>query len=476
MSQSKFSIRDTYLKKDVTFDQETLKVYTCGPTVYGYQHIGNMYATMFGNMIVDAAKMAGYDTSWVVNITDVGHLVSDGDEGEDKIEKGAKRDGKTVEEIVAHYTDDFKNNLEKLNIKLPKGEDNPKATDYIVEQIQLTQDLLDKGLAYELEDGVYFNYEEFLKDANSGDVHIQKIIEIIEKEKSGASSEHTGRDIVNTKKSPQDFALWKFVDENALQKWKYLGRWGCPGWHGECVCMSHARLGFPIDIHTGGEDHIDVHHRNEMLQASALGHIQSKSWSHLKFLLIDGKKMSKSQGTMYYVNDIVERGFDPLAFRLMLMEHHYSEQLNFTWEKLEQSQSRLYNLRKLAAAVCFGGPDFELEGSSLDIAKYIKPLLNDLNTPLFIQKFQELLTESCDMTQRNVITLDKIAAIYYLDKNFTRLSLWPEIPEEVKMKAEARWEFKNQKDYAKADECRDDLLEMGWVVDDYATYWAVWKK
>lgn len=559
------SLFDSYLKSefelnpDVTTRKDTLKLYSCGPTVYYYQHIGNIRAAFLPDVISKVAKLSGWQVEWVSNITDVGHLVSDGDEGEDKLEKGAKRENKTPQEIADFYNRDFREQCRLVGIDLPIGVMNPKATEYIKEQMIMALTLLKDGLAYLLEDGIYFDSRKFEEEESKKtdlDKTLQFLLETQKKQRSGNSNDFTGREIANTTKNPGDFALWKFVSVNSLQKWrtrdyvfvsgqqvespeikqllleikkkndtvnymKLLNDWGCPGWHSECVAMICSILGDKdkkedfsfekfaetsksvIDIHTGGEDHIDIHHKNEILQSEALGFHLSRHWVHNKFVLVDGKKMSKSLGNVYLVKgskevtgfeSFEERGFDPLAYRLMLMEHHYSEQMNFTWEKLEQSQSRLFNLRKEAAKLISKRLAFveqtqasqkreEMTGqvqNKIDVL--LEPLRQNLNFTLFLETFSKLLTDTANLqltssgqsTQMLETFLLNYFAIHQLDLELLNLKLFEPCLSQAFEMAELRKQAKQDKDFAKADKFRADIMTTGWQIDDYPWGYGLW--
>lgn len=791
---SSITLFDSYKRQEVTISPETtveagkIKIYSCGPTVYNYQSIGNMRAVWLPDVINSIAKMSGYDVEWVSNITDVGHLVDDGDDGEDKLEKGAKREGKDVRVIVDFYTDDFKAQCAALNFDLPTGKMNPKATEYIPEQMILALDLLKEEKAYILEDGIYYDSEKLkvksekvivgvidkivdkihrlqskkadkpliiaidgragsgkstlakeihsqLKNSTyfnldaytieGGDLFNQTnidlgfeidfenkeydsnriMLEIIENKtdvvildgcfsyknlfdieidykiwvevnKDAAlerlikreleedrdikpeiirlssqkwqeaearylldfnpvskadliistnkpdyeiiesSVNYTGREIVNTTKNSEDFALWKFVEEKSLQKWKFAdivdkyafdalfeyfdqmteselqqfnngsdlelkfrewlkfdpeyiesfgdskGKlvgflthfywenvWGCPGWHSECVAMISEIIGkkqfskrkfsfedqieigekilkqvlddnkevqnydaFEIDIHTGGEDHIDIHHKNEILQSEALGFHLSKYWVHNKFVLVGGKKMSKSDGNVYLVQGKFEKTgfysfenppvhefsgefkqqiakkytelkliksisemdwdsfrFDPLAYRLMMMEHHYTEQMNFTWEKLWQSQMRLWGIRKEAAKSVIEGQKININEQQSYI-KMLERLSNNLDISGFLEMYQALLIEV-----NQVVNQNDIRVLNYTDHNFLKLNIFPiETNHEIVKLAELRQEAKEAKNYQKSDEIRSQIQALGYQIDDYANSWGVW--
>jgi cysteinyl-tRNA synthetase len=524
MTNTSISLYDSYKKQVLPIIPSSgneLNIYSCGPTVYGYQHIGNMRAVWLASSFVDFTKILGFDTKWVLNITDVGHLVGDGDgganakDGEDKLEKGAKKEGKSVEEIVNFYKKDYEAQCGSLNIGYSRDKYYPKATEYIKEQMQLALLLLNEKKAYLLEDGIYFDSE-----ANIG---LSVPFEMI-----AGDAKFTGRTIENTTKNPADFALWKFVDEKSLQKWRFNefdetaeimveimknledqtfqdlpNRWGCPGWHSECVAMICKILHghFPpvlesnesvLDVHFGGEDHIDIHHKNEILQSEALGFHLSKYWVHNKFVTVDGKKMGKSIGNVYTVigqknttsfDSIEEKGYDPLAYRLLLQEHHYTSQLDFTWDKLQQSQNRLFNLRKEAAKITsfWNSMVIEPKPEPIFTAKQTEilssPLADNFNVPKFLEKYEELVNETSNAIKTtDSVNANNYTTLKYWEKAFLRLDLFPIIPKKVNQLAKQRIEAKNQKDFQKSDEIRDEILKLGYQVDDYTWGYGLWTR
>lgn len=325
-----------------------VSLYTCGPTVYNYYHIGNLRNAVFNDTLRRTLQAAGYTVRHVMNITDVGHLTSDADEGEDKLEKGAAREGKTVWEVADHYTQAFRHDMAAMNVLAPSinphrtknSHDDPyaRATDFIPEQIEMVKALIEKGYAYQTKQAIYFDVSKL---ANYGELSGQKLAD---KEVAARSDVVTDPE----KRNAYDFSVWFFaVGRYAGHTMEWESPWGkgFPGWHLECSAIIHATLGDPIDIHTGGVDHIGTHHPNEMAQTqAATGHELANQWIHNEFILVDGRKMSKSLGNSYTLKDITEKGFHPLALRLIYLQAHYRSEINFTWESLEAAQNALLNL------------------------------------------------------------------------------------------------------------------------------------
>jgi cysteinyl-tRNA synthetase len=534
MTELNLKLYDDYLKRSFILNpklsstRSVIRMYSCGPTVYAYQSIGNMRAVWLPDTIHSLIKLVGIDVDWALNITDVGHLVGDGDAGEDKIEKAARNSGKTAEYIIDHYTLDYKAQCEALNFALPQGKYNPKATEFIPEQMVLAITLMNKKLAYHLDDGIYFDFSAFIESNLAQSEQIKAIIET-ELKNTNISTDYTGREIKNTQKDPRDFALWKFVEQNAIQKWRFLdyptissmvseenytptevddllNRWGCPGWHSECVCMIcgvlrntknevdlsyyevFKNLDFIIDLHTGGEDHIEVHHKNEILQSEALGFKLSEFWIHNGFVMIDGGKMSKSKGNVYLVTgsksetgfeSLVEKGFDPLAYRLMLFEHHYREQMNFTWEKLEQSQTRLYNIRKLSAMVrYFARKNAIVTHNTIEVTgELLSTLLNNLDTPKFMELYSALLLTCVnEIREHNSLSVNQYTQLVVWEVEFLKLDLFPVFSHEVIALLLKREKEKEAKNYEIADLLRKQIQELGLELDDYSFGSAIWQK
>lgn len=368
-------------------DGATVKLYTCGPTVYHYAHIGNLRNVVFNDILRRTLEAQGWTVRHAMNITDVGHLTDDGDGGEDKMEKGAAREGKTPLEVAAHYTEAFWRHHQALGALKPTVV--VPATQAIDSQIDLVQRLLDKGHAYIADSAIYFDVSTL---ADYGKLSGQKLAD-----KETAVREEVVHDA--QKRNAQDFALWFFtVGAHADHAMRWPTPWGegFPGWHLECSAIAHQELGEPLDIHTGGVDHIGTHHTNEIAQSEAgYGHKMARFWLHNEFLLIDGGKMAKSGGNGYTLDTITGKGYEPLALRLLFLQAHYRSQQNFTWEALAAAQTFLKRLRNLAelryqaineAASC----DDKLEGVH---QKVLAALSDDLNTSVALSTLSGLSDE-----------------------------------------------------------------------------------
>lgn len=428
-----------------------VRIYTCGPTVYYFAHIGNMRAYIFMDNLRKVLKLNGYTLKHAMNITDVGHMTSDADEGEDKMNKAAREQKMSPWEIAEKYTKAFLKDLDKLNVERP--EVICKATDHIKEMEEFVEKIVENGYGYETSKGVYF---DTAKLPTYGELSRANLKE----NKAGARIE-----VDDEKKNPLDFALWIKAPKEHIMKWD--SKWGMcyPGWHIECSAMSNKYLGHRFDIHTGGIDAIPIHHENEIAQSrGAFGVCPAKYWMHVEFLQVDGGKMSKSLGNNYTIEDLEKRGFSPLAFRYLTYTSHYRNKLNFTWEGIEASQKALDRLRE-AYQIHLNGKDEVLDSTIEDYTNRFKEALNDdLNfssalavvweaakNSLKSPKIAKLLKEFDEVLSLNV---DKIE-----EKN-------EEIPEEILGMLEERKEARLNKDFAKSDEIRDKLKEKGYLVID----------
>lgn len=430
-------------------EKDVVKMYSCGPTVYLLPHIGNMRAYIFVDTLRRVIKYNGYKINGVMNITDVGHLTSDSDDGEDKMEMSAKKQNKTPMEIAKENTQVFLNDLEMLNIDLP--EHITKATEYVDKMIEFIKKLEAKGFTYTIDDGVYFDVSKF---ANYGKLSNKNMNEIGVARIEGNSQ----------KKHSFDFALWKFVPENHIMKWDSPWGVGCPGWHIECSTMSSDILGDHFDIHTGGIDHLPIHHENEIAQNDcACGHQVVDKWLHNEFVMVDGGKMSKSLNNCYTLSQLQDMGYEPLAYKLFCLNSNYTKTINFTLDGLKAAQSSLNSLRKLVSD--HKGGENKIDSAVLE--KYRTDFLNaindNLNTPLALGiLFSMLKNEPKSNDIYNLaLDFDRVFGLR-LDK----VKETEEIPQDIKDLAERRWEAKKNKDWKTADTLRDEIISKGYQLLD----------
>ena len=420
-------------------DKNNVKIYTCGPTVYSYAHIGNFTSYIYWDLLVRTLTENGYKVNRVLNLTDVGHLSSDADDGEDKLEKGAKKEGKTVWEIADKYIEAFFKDFRALNLTEPTK--IARATDYIEQDIALVDTLAKKGYTYETTDGIYFDTSKFKKYPDFAKLDLEKI-------RAGARVEFN-----NEKRHASDFAVWKFIKdgENHAMRWDYLGRPGYPGWHLECSTIIHALLGEPIDIHTGGIDHIPVHHTNEIAQSeAAFEKTLANYWLHANFLTIDGEKISKSLGNTYTLADLQAKGFSPLDFKLWVLQGHYRGERNFSFKDLEAAKTRRLNWRNRLAA-CYQN---EPINSTFRPEQALDLVSNDLNS-----------SEVLAYIDNSTLNLDDW---HFIDR-LTGLNLFkttPQVSAQILEKIDLRETARKAKDYATADKCRDELAAENITVLD----------
>jgi len=356
--------------------KKNVRIYSCGPTVYSTASIGNMRAYVFVDTLKKVLKMAGHGLDDVMNLTDVGHLVSDGDDGEDKVEKAARAQKTTPEAIAKRYADEFFEDCAKLNITRPTTV--APATQYVPQMIEFIGGLEKKGYTYVTSDGVYFDaskFEDYYKLSRANP----------EGNKAGARVD------LGEKKNANDFALWKFVSPNTMQKWDSPWGDGCPGWHIECSAIALHHFGGTFDIHTGGIDHIPIHHTNEIAQTQALTGEPMCNWfMHNEFMTVDGTKMSKSLGNVHTISDLEAKGYDPLAFRYLMYQTHYRKQLNFTFPALDAATTALEKARKALASHKMAKP-VKGEDTSALYEKFKKAMFNDMNTSVALAVFWEAL-------------------------------------------------------------------------------------
>ena len=442
-------------EKDIfkPINEKEVKIYSCGPTVYKDATIGNMRTNIFQDILRRMLKYNGYTIKHVMNITDVGHLVSDGDEGEDKMIKSAREEHKTPLEIAEHYTKLFFNDLNDLNIEIP--EVICKATEYIPEMLEYVEELVEKGYAYETSTAIYFDISKLDKYPILSNLNV-------EEQKAGARV-----DVDPEKKNPYDFALWIKAPQNHLMKWD--SPWGpsYPGWHIECSAMSRKHLGEQFDIHTGGIDLIPTHHENEIAQSKGVcGKIPANYWIHGEYLLINGGKMSKSLGNVYLLKDIKEKGYDPLVYRLLCYTSSYRNKLNFTWEGIEASSKSLERLRN-GYQVNKNGTDTLNEEDKKELERleneFHKAINDDMNMPLAMSFVWEVIKypKKSPKIAELLLKFDTVLGIK-IDKEENNEEI--EIPEDVLQLVEERKQARQEKNWAESDRLRDLIKEKGYEV------------
>lgn len=430
-------------------------LYTCGPTVYDYTHIGHL-RTYIGNDILRRILEAnGYDVKHVMNITDVGHLISDEDYGEDKIEKGAREFGKSVWEVAKFFEDYFWKSQDSLNIKRPNI--IAKATDHVEEQIKLIKKLEKNGFIYITDQAIYFDISKF-------PAYTKLSGQKLEEKEIGAREDVY---IDKAKMNPHDFALWFFTVghfKDHVMRWSSPWGEGFPGWHIECSAMAMEYLGDTIDIHTGGVDHISVHHTNEIAQSqAATGKQFVRFWVHHEFLLVDLEKMSKSKKNFYRIDEIKQKGFDPLALRYLFLTAHYRDKLNFTWKSLEAAQNALNNLREIVR----DWPSYAEASEGKEDGYYRKfkdAINNDLNIPQAIALMWEMVKSDnpTSAKAKSILEMDKILGLgleEYLGKSI-------EVPEAVMHLVRKREQARNTGDFKESDKIRHEIKKLGYEVDD----------
>lgn len=438
--------------------ESEVRMYHCGPTVYNFVHLGNLRSYVFADTLRRTFEWNGYKVMQVINITDVGHLVSDADDGEDKMQKGARREGKTAWDVAKFYEAAFKEDLSLLNIHT-HGTHFPRATEYIQEQIALVQTLEQKGYTYKTSDGIYFDTSKFEHYADFAKLDVKGMQE-------GARVA-----INDEKKNPTDFALWKFspTNEKRDMEWKSLWGTGFPGWHIECSAMSEKLLGTPFDIHTGGIDHIPVHHTNEIAQSEcASGHEYVHTWMHNEFLNIVGGKMAKSGDNFIRLQTLIDRNISPLSYRYWLLTSHYRSMIDFSFETVEAAQTALNRLYD--AYLSFG--DIPGEINSAVIEKCKESINDDLNTAQVIAHVWEYI-KSGDTNENKKATLDELDQI--LGLNFSLQKKDP-IPEEIIALAETRLLARVNKDWAESDRLREEIETKGFTVKDTGDRYEISKK
>lgn len=440
-------------------EPKKVKMYSCGPTVYFYAHIGNFRTYIFMDTLRRVLKYNGYELKHVMNITDVGHLVSDADEGEDKMEKAARRENKDPYQIAEFYTKAFLQDMEKLNIDKP--EIITKATENIPQMIEYVKDIIKNGYAYETSKGIYFDISKLDKYPVLSNRKLDEQI-------AGARV-----DVDTEKRNPYDFAIWIKAPQNHIMKWE--SPWGLayPGWHLECSTMGRRFLGEEFDIHTGGVDHIPTHHENEIAQSKgATGKIPARTWLHCEYLLVDGGKMSKSLGNTYTISQLKEKGIFPLAYKLFCFTAHYRNQLNFTFDGAYGAQKALERLYESYEKHLSNNSKIDTETIESYRKKFTDAINDDMNMPQAMSVVWEVArneSKSIDYAKLleefdEVLGLDLKNAPKYLNefKEYRE----NQIPEEIIELAEKRKEARENKDWDKSDELRENILQKGYNIKD----------
>lgn len=447
----------------VPLEPGKVKMYSCGPTVYNYAHIGNLRTYIFMDILRKTLKYNGYELQSVMNITDVGHLVSDEDEGEDKMIKGAREQKKTPWEIAEFFTAAFMRDIETLNIEKP--DIIPKATEHIPEMISFVLELVEKGFAYETSDGIYYDISKFPGYGKLSRLNLEEQI-------AGARVE-----VNEEKRHPADFALWKKAPKEHIMQWESPWGMGYPGWHIECSAMSRKYLGDRFDIHTGGVDHIPVHHENEIAQSEALlGHPAANYWMHGEFMMVDNGKMSKSLGNTYTIDDLKAKGFKPLAFRYMCLNAHYRNKLNFTWDGMQAAQVAYERFLEGALQHREGSSAIPKDVLDSFLSDFEDAINDDLNVPRALGvawnmvRYPEKSKDIYDL----LLKMDTIFGLGIKDaKNGEEDQ--PQLDAEIERLIEERQQARREKNWKLADEIRDKLKDMGIELMD-TPQGVKWKK
>ncbi len=440
-------------KKDefIPIDEKEIRMYSCGPTVYYFAHIGNLRAYLFMDTLRRTLKYNGYKLKHVMNITDVGHLVSDADEGEDKMMKAAQRENKDPFEIANFYMTAFLKDIDTLNIDRP--EIIARATEHIPDMEKYVQKIIENGYTYETEDTIYFDTAKLDKYGVLSNINIDE-------QKAGARV-----DFDQNKKNVTDFALWIKAPENHLMKWDTF--WGkCyPGWHLECSAMGHKYLGEHFDIHTGGIDHIPIHHENEIAQAKGYcGQIPANFWMHVDFLQVNGGKMSKSLNNLYTLKDLQEKGYEPLVYRMFNFTSTYRAQINFTFEAMDAAKVALGRLREGYLKHKEGTEEVSQEEINALKNRFLEAINDDLNMPVAMSVVWEVVKnpKKSKAYQELLLDFDRVLGFdleHYVKEEKT-------LPDEVQKLVTERNLARENKNWAESDRLRDILIGMGYTVKD----------
>ena len=444
-----------------------VSIYSCGPTLYQAAHIGNMRAYVFADTLNRTLRHFGYHPKHVINFTDVGHLTDDADAGEDKVEKQAAQENQSAEAITQRFGDLFLADLKKLNIPISRYV-FPRATHYIQEQIELTQQLEQKGYTYDIADGIYFDTQAYESYGALGLPNAEE------------DNEHGRIQQVAGKKHPQDFALWKRTPKGVTRQQEWDSPWGrgFPGWHIECSAMAMKLLGTTIDIHSGGMDHITVHHNNEIAQSEGVtGEVFANVWMHVAFLTMGNEKLSKSLGNTYTVDDLEQREYSPLALRYLFLQASYRTPLSFSFEALAAAQTALQRLHKEYSALPHTIFSYlNRERDAAHCAAVDAAIADDLNTAKVLAVMYDILRDSAltPIVKRNTLRYaDRVLGILRRTKQKSAQEV---IPPEVQALLEQRNTARAKRDYPTADALRDQINDLGYEVIDTDTASTVMKK
>lgn len=447
-------------------DVPAVRMYCCGPTVYHFAHIGNLRTYIFEDFLVRTLKYYGFKVNHIVNITDVGHLTSDADDGDDKMEKGAAREGKSVWDIAKFYTDAFMADCKRLNIQEPTRW--TRATEHIQEQIDLVKTLEEKGFTYRTSDGIYFDSLKFPRYADFARLDVENL-------RKGSRID------MGEKKNATDFALWKFspTDKKRAMEWDSPWGVGFPGWHIECSAMAMKYNGPTLDIHCGGTDHIRVHHTNEIAQSECANGVPfSRFWMHGEFLRLDGSKMSKSSGEFLTVSLLMEKGFNPLDYRYFALGSHYRNYLNFSYESLEGAREALKSLHKKTDPLIGKATSIESEKAKAFQNEFCEAIGDDLNMPRALGILNTMLKSDLDDGEKAalVLDMDKIFGLKLdepreeFEKNIDGVDV-----EKIESLIAARKVARENKNWAESDRIRDELAAMNVMIKDSkeGTTWEI---
>lgn len=437
----------------IPIKKNEVRMYSCGPTVYYFAHIGNLRAYLFMDNLRRVLKYNGYKLKHVMNITDVGHLVSDADEGEDKMLKAAKRENKNPYEIAEFYMNAFLKDIDSLNIDRP--EIIARATEHIDVMEKYVQKIIKNGYTYQTEDTIYFDTSKLDKYGVLSNRNV-------EEQKAGARVQFD-----KNKKNISDFALWIKAPENHIMKWESFFGKSYPGWHLECSAMGYKYLGENFDIHTGGVDHIPIHHENEIAQSKGFsGKLPANFWMHVEFLQINGGKMSKSLNNLYTLRDLEEKGYEPLVYRMFNYTSNYRAQINFTFEAMEAAKTALNRLREGYLKHSEGTEEVSDDEIQEYENKFLEAINDDLNMPVAMSVIWEILKnpKKSKKLQKLLLKFDEVLGLnlkeYKKEENSIKL------PEEIQKLVDQRNEARTNKNWNESDRIRDILIEKGYLVKD----------